>query len=192
MEHFPGPPAQQEPIQVDVADIKLSSSLASKYELSTDQLSSESVRQCEDMSPAKVDENDFTVSGYSGVYDGESHGIGRFIWGSTNYEITFKDKDGNYTLTSSEWPEYTNVGDYLVEYRLTNENHEPYYGFEQIHISPAPLTVTAEDKTVTYKEEAPVYSYVATGFVHGEDESVYGGNRQLCWCLHSGKRCGRV
>ena len=59
---------------------------------------------------------------------GESHGIGRFIWGSTNYEITFKDKDGNYTLNSSEWPEYTNVGDYLVEYRLTNENYEPYYG----------------------------------------------------------------
>ncbi|MEI3182614.1 MAG: MBG domain-containing protein [Lachnospiraceae bacterium] len=120
-----------------------------------------------------MDENDFTVSGYSGVYDGESHGIGRFIWGSTNYEITFKDKDGNYTLTSSEWPEYTNVGDYLVEYRLTNENYEPYYGSEQIHISPAPLTVTAEDKTVTYKEEAPVYSYVATGFVHGEDESYW-------------------
>mgnify|MGYP001056165807 FL=1 len=156
---------------VDVADIKLSSSLASKYELSTDQLSSESFGGAKIL-PAKVDENDFTVSGYSGVYDGESHGIGRFIWGSTNYEITFKDKDGNYTLTSSEWPEYTNVGDYLVEYRLTNENYEPYYGSEQIHISPAPLTVTAEDKTVTYKEEAPVYSYVATGFVHGEDESV--------------------
>ena len=156
---------------VDVADIKLSSSLASKYELSTDQLSSESFGGAKIL-PAKVDENDFTVSGYSGVYDGESHGIGRFIWESTNYEITFKDKDGNYTLTSSEWPEYTNVGDYLVEYRLTNENYEPYYGSEQIHISPAPLTVTAEDKTVTYKEEAPVYSYVATGFVHGEDESV--------------------
>lgn len=103
---------------VDVADIKLSSSLASKYELSTDQLSSESFGGAKIL-PAKVDENDFTVSGYSGVYDGESHGIGRFIWGSTNYEITFKDKDGNYTLTSSEWPEYTNVGDYLVEYRLT-------------------------------------------------------------------------
>lgn len=156
---------------VDVADIKLSSNLASKYELSTDQLYGESFGDAK-ISPAKVDENDFTVSGYSGVYDGESHGIGRFIWGSTNYEITFKDKDGNYTLTSSEWPEYTNVGDYLVEYRLTNENYEPYYGSEQIHISPAPLTVTAEDKTVTYKEEAPVYSYVATGFVHGEDESV--------------------
>ena len=156
---------------VDVADIKLSSNLASKYELSTDQLYGESFGDAK-ISPAKVDENDFTVSGYSGVYDGESHGIGRFIWGSTNYEITFKDKDGNYTLTSSEWPEYTNVGDYLVEYRLTNENYEPYYGSEQIHISPAPLTVTAEDKTVTYKEETPVYSYVATGFVHGEDGSA--------------------
>lgn len=156
---------------VNVTDITLNSNLASKYELSTDQLYGESFGDAKIL-PAKMDENDFTVSGYSGVYDGESHGIGLFVWGSTNYEITFKDKDGNYTLTSSEWPEYTNVGDYLVEYRLTNENYEPYYGSEQIHISPAPLTVTAEDKTVTYKEETPVYSYVATGFVHGEDGSV--------------------
>lgn len=50
---------------VDVADIKLSSNLASKYELSTDQLYGESFGDAK-ISPAKVDENDFTVSGYSG------------------------------------------------------------------------------------------------------------------------------
>ncbi len=156
---------------VDVTNITLSDNLASKYTLSTDQLSGETFGDARIL-PAKVDENDIGISNYSGVYDGEEHGIMLFLKGSTQYELTFKDKDGNYTLTRSEWPYYTNAGDHIVEFRLTNENHEPYYGSGKVSISPAPLTVKADNKTVTYKDDAPACSYTATGFVHGEDESV--------------------
>ena len=156
---------------VDVTNITLNSSLTSKYVLSTNQLSGETFGDARILL-AKVDENDIGISNYSGVYDGEGHGIMLLITGSTQYELTFKDKDGNYTLTRSEWPYYTDAGDYVVEFRLTNENYESYYGSGKVSISPAPLTVKAEDKTVTYKADGPVYSYTATGFVHGEDESV--------------------
>ena len=43
------------------------------------------------------------------------------------------------------------------------------------NITPAPLTITADDKTTTFRSAAPTFTATISGFVNNETESVLGG-----------------
>ena len=58
---------------------------------------------------------------------------------------------------------------------MTKKNFDTISGSATVAITPAQLTVTAESRNVTYKDEPPVYSSTFEGFVNGENAEVLGG-----------------
>ena len=114
------------------------------------------------------------AAGYTGIYDGHSHGIKITLTGTAeNGEILYGESEDNCTLIES--PVYKNTGSYTVYYTVTKKNFDTISGSATVAITPAQLTVTAESKNVTYKDEPPVYSSTFEGFVNGENTEVLGG-----------------
>ncbi len=100
-----------------------------------------------------------SAKGYSGTYDGENHSIS--VTAPDGATVTYKTGNGEYSTTK---PTFKNVGTYTVSYKVTKANHNDYTGSAEVKITKAKLTVTAEDKTVTYGEEAPRYTVLYDGF----------------------------
>lgn len=114
------------------------------------------------------------AAGYTGIYDGYSHGIKITLNGKAeNGEILYGESEDNCTLKES--PVYKNTGSYTVYYTVTKKNFDTISGSATVAITPAQLTVTAESRNVTYKDEPPVYSSTFEGFVNGENTEVLGG-----------------
>ncbi len=114
------------------------------------------------------------AAGYTGSYDGKSHGIKITLTGNAgDGEILYGESEDNCTLTES--PVYKNTGSYTVYYTVTKKNFDTISGSATVAITPAQLTVTAESRNVTYKDEPPVYSSTFEGFVNGENTEVLGG-----------------
>lgn len=114
------------------------------------------------------------AAGYTGIYDGQSHGIKITLNGNAgDGEILYGESEDNCTLTES--PVYKNTGSYTVYYTVTKKNFDTISGSATVAITPAQLTVTAESRNVTYKDEPPVYSSTFEGFVNGENTEVLGG-----------------
>ena len=114
------------------------------------------------------------AAGYTGIYDGQSHGIKITLSGNAgDGEILYGESEDNCTLTES--PVYKNTGSYTVYYTVTKKNFDTISGSATVAITPAQLTVTAESRNVTYKDEPPVYSSTFEGFVNGENTEILGG-----------------
>lgn len=114
------------------------------------------------------------AAGYTGIYDGHSHGIKITLTGNAgDGEILYGESEDNCKLTES--PVYKNIGSYTVYYTVTKKNFDTLSGSATVAITPAQLTVTAESRNVTYKDEPPVYSSTFEGFVNGENTEVLGG-----------------
>ncbi len=114
------------------------------------------------------------AAGYTGIYDGQSHGIKITLSGNAgDGEILYGESEDNCTLTEN--PVYKNTGSYTVYYTVTKKNFDTISGSATVAITPAQLTVTAESRNVTYKDEPPVYSSTFEGFVNGENTEVLGG-----------------
>lgn len=114
------------------------------------------------------------AAGYTGTYDGQSHGIKITLTGdAVDGEVLYGESEDNCTLTES--PVYKNTGSYTVYYTVTKKNFDTISGSATVAITPAQLTVTAESRNVTYKDEPPVYSSTFEGFVNGENTEVLGG-----------------
>lgn len=112
--------------------------------------------------------------GYKGIYDGQSYGIKITLTGNAeNGKILYGESEDNCTLAES--PVYKNTGSYTVYYTVTKKNFDTLSGSATVAITPAQLTVTAESRNVTYKDEPPVYSSTFEGFVNGENTEVLGG-----------------
>ncbi len=91
-----------------------------------------------------------TANGYTGVYDGSSHGITVTSEGST---VMYGLEQGTYDLDKS--PTYSEVGEYTVYYEVTKEGYKPVRGSKTISITKAEGSVTAPTaKTLTYNGSA--------------------------------------
>ena len=122
----------------------------------------------------KASITDVDAAGYTGIYDGYSHGIKITLTGKAeNGEILYGESEDNCTLKES--PVYKNTGSYTVYYTVTKKNFDTISGSATVAITPAQLTVTAESRNATYKDEPPVYSSTFEGFVNGENTEVLGG-----------------
>ena len=114
----------------------------------------------------------YSVNGYEGVYDGSSHGISLSVT-TTGTTIKYGTTSGSYTLTTN--PTYTNAGTYTVYYQISKTGYETVTGSATVKITKAPLTIKAEDKTMTYGGTAPTNSVKYTGFVNNETSTVLSG-----------------
>ena len=108
------------------------------------------------------------------VYSGEEQILiteGKAEGGKIVYSL-----DGN-TFTENV-PTATNAGEYTVYYKVVgDENHNDVEGTNSIvvTIKKAILTITAEDKSVTYGEEVPTYSVAYSGWKAQDNEEVLVG-----------------
>lgn len=108
------------------------------------------------------------------TYDGQPHGVlVKKTDESKNYTITYGTTADGCTLTSS--PEYTNEGTYKIYFKVVdNDTLAEEKGSVTLTISPAKVTVTVKDVTITYGE-TPTFSYTVTGLVEGETLSGEAG-----------------
>ena len=91
--------------------------------------------------------------------------------GTMQYSLS---KNGTYSATV---PTGKDAGTYTVWYKVAGDkNHQDTEPVSvKVGIGQETLTVTAENKRVTYGDEAPAYTAVYDGFVNGEGESVLTG-----------------
>ncbi|WP_186758759.1 MBG domain-containing protein, partial [Echinicola salinicaeni] len=101
-------------------------------------------------------EPSLTVS-YSGFVNGDDETA---LGGTLDVSRTAGEDVGNYTITASG---YTS-GNYTISYVDGN-----------FAITPAALTVTADDQSKVYGDAEPSLTVSYSGFVNGDDETVLGG-----------------
>lgn len=111
------------------------------------------------------------------TYDGQPHGVlVKKTDASKHYTITYGTTENDCTLNNS--PEYTNAGTYTIYFKVVdNDTLAEHVGYVTLTISPAEVTITVKDVTITYGE-TPAFSYTVTGLVEGETlsgEAVYSG-----------------
>lgn len=135
----------------------------------------------------------------SWVYDGLGHVVDRTATMSDVIKGDLSNVKIEYKITGGNAPAVVNgtvknVGTYTVEAYLSGtakDNYEIDKPRQEFTITPAPLTVKANDITsgVEYGDRAPVYSATFTGFVDGEDEEslrlVVGGAPRGGWITSS-------
>ena len=94
------------------------------------------------------------------------------------------------TSALTESPLYRNAGTYTVYYEVSKDNYITDKGQALVTINPADLTVTAEPKTVAYKEAPPVYSSRISGLVADDTEEALEGELTYRCDYAAGKGVG--
>ena len=115
-----------------------------------------------------------TVNGYNDVYDGSAHSVA--VAGDlTGATVTYKTDPGG--VYGSSMPTYTNVtpaAGETVYVQVERPNYVTYTGQAAVIITPAPLTVTAEDKNTVYGQAAPGFTATYSGFEGSDNETILG------------------
>ncbi len=84
------------------------------------------------------------------------------------------------TLTS-EYVLTSNVGEYdIVPANAEAQNYAISYTNGTLTVNKAPLTITAEDKTMIYGDEAPEFTVTYAGWKNEDDEAVVSGLNYTC------------
>lgn len=107
---------------------------------------------------------DITVASYNDTYDGGTHGVtvmNTKPGDAVSYSVDGVNFDENLNT-------FTNVTDTMVYVRVERAGFGPFEANARVTITPAPLTITAEDKNVTQGDAVPAYTLTAEGFVNGE------------------------
>ncbi|MFI8379189.1 MBG domain-containing protein [Leeuwenhoekiella sp. NPDC079379] len=99
----------------------------------------------------------FTVS-YSGFENGDSE---TNLGGTLNISRTSGEAVGDYVITASG---------------ATSTNYDITYDDGSFEITPASLTITADNQTKVYGDEDPVLTVSYSGFVNGDSETDLGGS----------------
>ncbi len=106
------------------------------------------------------------ADGYNGVYDGNPHGPARVEVNLPNGTTIEYSVDGGVTW-SREMPQITNVGTVNVVVRATNPNYVTVTRNIVLQVTPAPITVTANDASKREGEDDPAFTAAVVGSVDG-------------------------
>ena len=114
-----------------------------------------------------------TATGYSGVYDGQSHSaqsITPTLLGSDKATLTYST-DGGTTYSGTE-PTIKDKGSKNVSVKASNANYNDATADYTLSVSAKPITVTADDKTKVYGSVNPELTATVVGLV-GSDTVTY-------------------
>lgn len=125
-----------------------------------------------------------TNTPYSNVYDGEEHSISVAVTYPEDFSeggtIQYSD-DGGSTWSATN-PAKKDVGTYTIYYKLSKTGYTTVTHHSTITITPAPLTITADNIGITYGDPLPAYTVTygvdngsTNNFVGGETTDVLGG-----------------
>ena len=111
-----------------------------------------------------------TAENVTVTYDGSEHYITVNVSvPESGATITYcETENGTYTDTN---PTYTNAGVNTVYYKVTASGYADYSGSATVTINKAPLTITANSKSINYGDEPANNGVTYSGFVNGENEN---------------------
>lgn len=110
----------------------------------------------------------FGITGYSGVYDGEKHGV--TVNTETVASIQYREKgEKNW---SDESPLICDAGSKTVEFEATLASGDTCEGEVELKVDPRAITVTANDSSKTYGDPDPALSWEVTEGKLVEGESL--------------------
>ena len=113
-----------------------------------------------------ITDDDFTITNLY-TYDGQPHGI---VVDAPGFTVEYLDAEDNWV---SEMPTYTDVGYYLVTFRVTGDGYRPYTCRGQVlNILPAKITdVTVSETTNVY--DGSEFSLVTVTGIKDADTVTY-------------------
>ena len=120
------------------------------------------------------------ISGYSGVYDGNWHGVQ--ISGDMPGDTILYLTDG----ILGPAPQFKDVCLHGVYVQVWRWGRLVADRLVKIAITPAKIMVTADDKSATYGDDAPALTYSLSGFVAPDDESILVGTPKLSCAYKKG------
>ena len=103
------------------------------------------------------------------VYDGQNHNVSVTADDGTNYTITYGTKKGIYDLTAA--PSYKNAGEYVTYFKVVDNSLDDGSEYEneiKLTVKKAEVKIKIGTYTMTYGDELPEFSYVATGLIEGD------------------------
>lgn len=123
----------------------------------------------------EINADDKTVT-----YNGAPQNVDLVTWdASKTYKVMYGTAANECNAESLRELNFINAGTYTIYFKVVDTaNGAEEKGSVKFTISPAEVTVTVKDVTITYGEEIPAFSYTVTGLVEGEtlsDEAVYSG-----------------
>ena len=94
------------------------------------------------------------ATNYTGVYDGEAHGITVTVNFPEGAEVKYGETEGEYNLNTC--PSYTNAGTYTIYYQVTKPNYTTVTGSAVVEISKAAAVISFENASIskTYGDAA--------------------------------------
>ena len=114
-------------------------------------------------------------------YNGAPQNVDLVTTTNTNYAITYGMAENECNAESLSELNCINAGTYTIYFKVVDTTNgaegAEERGSVKFTISPAKVTVTVDDVTITYGE-TPAFSYTVTGLVEGENlsgEAVYSG-----------------
>ena len=122
---------------------------------------------------------EITVTNESGAYDGNEKAIKvksnlagvAIVYGTTTSygttAVSSATANTDYAIAKA-----TNASTTTIYYKASKAGYQDVTGSATLKIDKVELTVTAENKSVTYGDNLPSYTYTITGFVNSETESV--------------------
>ena len=118
------------------------------------------------------------VTGYTGIYDGNAHRGTAAVNVTAGTVIEYSTNGG--ATWGGTMPTITNVGTVTVTVRATNPHYTPVTATMNLTVTPAAVTVRANDAIKTFCDEDPAFTAGVTGVIDGQ-EIVYtlariGGN----------------
>ena len=103
------------------------------------------------------------------IYDGQEHTVeakASIDGEPTEADITYKQEDGTYAETA---PVFTDAGTYTVAFKAEKEGYAAAAGQATVTIDYKPITVTADDKSMTAGDAAPEYTATIEGRINEKD-----------------------
>lgn len=117
-------------------------------------------------SKTDVSENDVVVAPTSLVYDGSAKSYAASYEGISEWSIVYYDSDGAKMDSAP-----VNAGDYTVTINGAGESSYASI-MKEFSITPASLTITADDKSIYVGDALPEYTYTVSGLAEKDTESV--------------------
>ncbi|MGN0246765.1 MAG: bacterial Ig-like domain-containing protein [Lachnospiraceae bacterium] len=107
----------------------------------------------------------YTMSDYSGIYDGQPHSISLTGLVPDDATVTYST-DG--TTFGTDNPAFINVASYPVYYSISKDNYNTSSGSKTVTINKKPVTVKADEQDIIWGNAIAPSSYLADGLVTGD------------------------
>lgn len=107
----------------------------------------------------------YTMSDYSGTYDGQPHSISLTGLVPDDATVTYST-DG--TTFGTDNPAFINAASYPVYYSISKDNYNTSSGSKTVTINKKPVTVKADEQDIIWENAIDPSSYLADGLVTGD------------------------